>query len=618
MAQGQEPEDGQESFLEKILDSDWAETVVGNLLSYVLRDSTSARGPTAHKSKSQVALAEAVLIFKEFKILYSGFKAVNPSNIPLGVVIDDLAPKMEKLAFDPADLPEVEQHAEDNGDDDGTTLEDDADEEDPKKKSKKIDFQPRHIQSCWSHLMKLPAASRPRFCLQPKMTDSFIDIREEGLMRILWGKDAGQVGQIWSGGSHTHDWAKEQVDTSFGNLIKMLFIGNRDTIRLASKQQKTYGKRTTTMDERAAAHPDIYDQGPLARYLTDRINYRLRHNESISAQSSSSSATTTMALPSPSLPPLPTPPPGAGVFRYALNNFIRTNGHQLQLLAYELTKNRKAPCHKDFLQRIGNQYLIRQSIMDAFGENMESVVVIRIDPGEVVSGAFCMRLTDGTVVSLLMKRASLHADDEDKPTSLFSVHDLENALHSTTYEAWDAVVSAQRQYVELEPILHGFYSSSDWKEAAYRYRMAKLSEMDMAVAGVLRLVDEALEGIPVKERRVLFADGNGTFKSGLNLTSVHTTFLRRLLQKSMALGYKAALVDEYLTSTVCPICVSKGERTRLAKPSMRVCACLECQRWIHSDLVSAHNIAIIGEHYLRSLGRPEPLTRSPIQTNLYR
>ncbi|KAF9083042.1 hypothetical protein BGX29_003437, partial [Mortierella sp. GBA35] len=522
MAQGQEPEDGQESFLEKILDSDWAETVVGNLLSYVLRDSTSARGPIAHKSKSQVALAEAVLIFKEFKTLYSGFKAVNPSNIPLGVVIDNLAPKifldlklhyrklpqtirtkMEKLAFDPADLPEVEQHAEDNGDDDGTTLEDDADEEDPKKKSKKIDFQPRHVQSCCGHLMKLPAASRPRFCLQPKMTDSFIDIREEGLMRILWGKDAGQVGQIWSGGSHTHDWAKEQVDTSFGNLIKMLFIGNRNTIRLASKQQKTYGKRTTTMDERAAAHPDIYDQGPLARYLTDRINYRLRHNESISAQSSSSSSTTTMALPSPSLPPLPTPPPGAEVFRYALNNFIRTNGHQLQLLAYNLTKNRKAPCYKDFLQRIGNQYPTRQSIMDAFGENMESVVVIGIGPGEVVSGTFCMRLTDGTV------------------------------------------------YIELEPILHGFYSSSDWKEAAYQYRMAKLSEMDMAVAGVLRLVDEALEGIPVKERRVLFADGNGTFKS------------------EHGFGYKAALVDEYLTSTVCPICVSKGERTRLAKPSMR-------------------------------------------------
>ncbi|KAG0353238.1 hypothetical protein BGX24_007307, partial [Mortierella sp. AD032] len=128
------------------------------------------------------------------------------------VVIDDLAPKicldmklhyrklpqtirtkMEKLEFDPADLPKVEQDDEDKLGDDSTTPDDnsgdideadDADDEDPRKK--------------------------PRFCIQSKMTDSFIDIREEGLMRILWGRDAGQVGLIWSGGSHTHDWAKQQ------------------------------------------------------------------------------------------------------------------------------------------------------------------------------------------------------------------------------------------------------------------------------------------------------------------------------------------------------------------------------------------------------------------------
>jgi hypothetical protein len=130
------------------------------------------------------------------------------------------------------------------------------------------------------------------------MTDSFIDIREEGLMRILWGKDAGPVGLIWSGGSHTHNWAKQQYNTSFGNIIKMLFIGDRNTIRLANKQQTTYGKRTTTMDERATVHPDIYGQSPLARHLIDRINYyRTWHNASISAGSSSSLLASTTPLP---------------------------------------------------------------------------------------------------------------------------------------------------------------------------------------------------------------------------------------------------------------------------------------------------------------------------------
>ncbi|KAG9073275.1 hypothetical protein KI688_001067 [Linnemannia hyalina] len=582
------------SFLEDILDSDWAEIVIGNLLSFVLRDSTKAIGPTANKPKSKEAQAEAVSIFAAFKGFHPGFKAVNPSSIPLGVVIDDLAPKiclamklhykklpqtirtkMEKLEFDPALLPKVEQEDEDKPgddgttlDDDGTILDDDADDENPRKKSKKIVYQPGHIRSCWNYLMALPAANRPRFCTQSKMADSFIDIREEGLMRILWGRDAGQVGLIWSGSPHSHDWANLQVNTSFGNLIKMLFIGDRNTVRLANKQQTTYGKRSATMSELKAAHPTIYDQGPLARHLTDRINYyRTRHNASISAGSSSSSSAS--AVPPPSNPPLlPTPPHIQGAqssFRYALNNFIRTDGHQLQLLAYDLTKSRQAPGRKEFLRRIENQYPTRQSIIEAFGQDLESVAVIGIDPGEVVSGAFCVRLDDKTVVNLLVKRASLYqptlafraweqewrrqhpaagpadnvdaslwtrkTDDKNRATFLPSMHDLENALHSTKYDSEDALKSAQRQYFELEPIIHGFYSSSDWKKAVYQHRMAELSEMDMAVAGVLRLVKEALKSNPMGGRRVLFALGNATFRTGFNLTSVHTTFLRRLQQK---------------------------------------------------------------------------------------
>lgn len=86
--------EGPASILENILDSDWAELVVGNLLSYVLRDSTAVLGPKAQKPKSKDALAEAKLIFEMFKAFHPRFKAVNPSQIPLGIVIDDLAPKI--------------------------------------------------------------------------------------------------------------------------------------------------------------------------------------------------------------------------------------------------------------------------------------------------------------------------------------------------------------------------------------------------------------------------------------------------------------------------------------------------------------------------------------------
>ena len=140
------------------------------------------------------------------------------------------------------------------------------------------------------------------------------------------------------------------------------------------------------------------------------------------------------------------------------------------------------------------------------------MVVIGVDPGEVVSGAFCVRLNNNTVVNLLVKRASLYqptlafraweqewrrqhptagpadnvdaslwtrkTDDKNRTTFLPSIHDLENALYSTKYDSEKALKSAHQQYFELEPIIHGFYSSSDWKKVVYQYRMAKLAEME--------------------------------------------------------------------------------------------------------------------------------------------
>ncbi|KAF9155391.1 hypothetical protein BG015_010041 [Linnemannia schmuckeri] len=97
--------------------------------------------PTARKAKSQDALAARVIgdlapkICLDLKLYYKK-------------LLEAIRTKMEKLEFDPADFPGVEQHTENNSDcdgitlsDDGTTLDDDADEEDPRKKSKKIVFQ---------------------------------------------------------------------------------------------------------------------------------------------------------------------------------------------------------------------------------------------------------------------------------------------------------------------------------------------------------------------------------------------------------------------------------------------------------------------------------------------
>lgn len=92
--QGQAMAGQQEPFLEKILDSAWADRVIGNLLSFVLRDSTSPQGHEATELKSKDARAKAVSIFQDFKKLHPGFKALNPSSMPLAIVIQELAPKI--------------------------------------------------------------------------------------------------------------------------------------------------------------------------------------------------------------------------------------------------------------------------------------------------------------------------------------------------------------------------------------------------------------------------------------------------------------------------------------------------------------------------------------------
>lgn len=89
--------------------------------------------------------------------------------------------------------------------------------------------------------------------------------------------------------------------------------------------------------------------------------------------------------------------------------------------------------------------------------------------------------------------------------------------------------------LSAEPLLHEFYGSHILKFTSYEHRKAKLSEIDLAVADVMRLVEAAVSRIPVgKNPTVLFAWGNGTFRSGYNLTSQHMTLQRRLAQKVIA------------------------------------------------------------------------------------
>ncbi|KAI8605997.1 hypothetical protein EDD21DRAFT_427217 [Dissophora ornata] len=450
------------SFLEKILDSEWAERFLQNLLSFVLRNSTVTQGRPPASDKSKDAVAEAISTFNEFKkTLCPGFKALNPSDLALSNIIAELAPriclnlklhfrrmpetlrtKLSRLSIDCDGLPEMDQDdADAGGDASAADVNVDVDD-DTLQRSKKIVFKPGHIQLCWQYFLRLPSSKRPRFCAHAKMSDAFIDINEEALVALLWGQNAGQLDNVWEDTHYTHNWAVTKQRSSYGEVIKELFIGDRDAIK------KAIGARAV-LDKEGQLFPRTAQRGPDTTIVILNI-------------------IVIDGLRPTAPPPLPTPPPLQRSYRYALNNYIRTDGQQLQILAYDLTRPRQPPNRKDFLSRVEKLYPTQRHLIEAFGDDLDSVIVVGIDPGEVVSGAFCLTLPGGKVINLLVKRASLYQPtlafrdweqhwkrqhptagpgdvvdsslwtripDLDKPTTLPSAHDLENSLPSTDYDS---------------------------------------------------------------------------------------------------------------------------------------------------------------------------------------
>ncbi|KAK3838113.1 MAG: hypothetical protein J3R72DRAFT_448904 [Linnemannia gamsii] len=385
-------------------------------------------GRKAEKTESVRAYALAISIFEQFRALHPSIKALNPDHIPLSNIQQDLAPnfclaikmhyrklpttiidKMKKLGFEPSTIPSYdgEKEEEDNEEENGDEFRDE--EEETTKKADKIVFEAGHIKTWWNEMLRLPYDQRPRFCISTQLGDSFLDISDEALLAILWGESSGDVGRAMDAKVRSRTEAKVDQASNYGELMRRLFIGKPEDLVNKEVRQTNYGKKTTTMQELSTQHPQIYGQGSLARYTTQRINVlREIYNQNLTipaqpiATTSSSSSTA-----APQLPTLPAPTGSMATNkRYALSNYLRTDGNELQLLAFDVRQGRESSFSKNkFFHRIETDFPTRQSIIDWFGDDMSSVVV-------VVSGTFCVRLGEDSAVNLLVKRSSLY-----QPTS---------------------------------------------------------------------------------------------------------------------------------------------------------------------------------------------------------
>ncbi|KAF9574759.1 hypothetical protein EC968_005545 [Mortierella alpina] len=101
---------------------------------------------------------------------------------------------------------------------------------------------------------------------------------------------------------------------------------------------------------------------------------------------------------------------------------------------------------------------------------------------------------------------------------------VEQTLQPTSYASWEELMQAHQTYLVAEPLLHQFqfYGSCSVNFTTYEHCKFKLSELDLAVAGVMRCVGAAVGRIAEgKTPKVLFAWGNRSFRSSCNLTSTH-------------------------------------------------------------------------------------------------
>ncbi|KAF9128763.1 hypothetical protein BGW39_004788 [Mortierella sp. 14UC] len=400
-----------------------------------------------------------------------------------------------------------------------------------------------------------------------ELGDPFITFEERALPQILWSSSKKNPNPSAAAASKIMSIkdASTLVETIHGELTRILFYGNPQEIKHSrSVWQTSYGRRSTTMASLATCHPTVFD--PIV--LHAHVDAKFKHIKNIVSckEQGIPCDSTPPSLPTTHLPQEPSLRPP----RFALNNILATNGKELHVNCFDTMKSYRSKSAFAPIYRIETRFPTLQSILDEFSaSSIEEIDVWGIDPGEVNTAAFCR----------ILRTCS-------------TPNDTNTAMHDNSggRGQLDAPASSNRILplgVEAKNlgILHGFFGSARVKAMDWDLKKAKKAEVDLAIDAILRECTA----------KTLFCYGNGSFRTGINLASPHESFKAVFAQKAVAAGHIVVLVDEYLTSSICPTCLESSELSRLAKPTIRSCVCLTCGRWLHRDIVGAHNIAAAGE-----------------------
>ncbi|KAF9347175.1 hypothetical protein BGX34_003339 [Mortierella sp. NVP85] len=286
--------------------------------------------------------------------------------------------------------------------------------------------------------------------------------------------------------------------------------------------------------------------------------------------------------------------------KYVLSGSMSTDGHQLKLQVYNLTKPRKvAGDHGSNAKRDESSsssaqpiqvkkgydgktrskmpYLIKaipgQAARESIYGNQDEHVVLAIDPGiRNTATAVIVDSTDpNTAWNVTLPRGS-HLWNNTNYTKLLNrlkkdrgINSLEATIIPFKCPDPHEVGPAKQleglrdsfqlhvvSVMKVEKDLRAFYGSRGLKVAAHRRKQGSRSETDRAVEGMIR---PALQAAGPRRATVVVGDADFRGKKGGPVKS--NKFISTLQTRATAEGMVVVCVDEYCTSITCCRCGSR-------------------------------------------------------------
>ncbi|KAG0231045.1 hypothetical protein BGX31_005657 [Mortierella sp. GBA43] len=556
--------------LDLFLNKQHGQTLIRNLISLVLNGGID-RGRTSKDAHGIQARELAKRVYQDLK---SAFPDVVPLNVKaddlcLAVAIGDMALNIfTSIRLHFGRLPELLEKKLlkiSPGQDTATDTDDEVDDDDEAEETEddQYKFDQGHVLMCWNKYMNLPKSVRPVFVPTAGFKDSFQQLSERALVPLLWGDKLGKVNPptktIMVSRVCSREEAERAEQSQYGELIRRLFVGDKEAIRKdPMKRQTSYGKKTTTMELLSRSCP-AFSKPSLQEYVDDHFTF-------INAKKDSAHGSPGTSL---SPPPLPTNADPKGP-RYALSNQLFTNGLQVHVTAFDTRNSRKGPNQRASIPKLEERFPDRQAIVKDLGNSFREAVVVGVDPGERISAAFC-RIDPqhpNQVSNLAIRRSALYSptlsyrirqeeakrrdiivdgSSESGTIELPSVHEFEQALPATTFNSIQEYEEGLRYYAQVFEILNGYYSTKKLKKQDWEKDKAMRAEKDLAVEGALQMV-RGLRGRPA-----LFVYGNGQFNTGIKLASMHETFKHYFMVKATGLKHIVVITDEYNTSAMLTV-----------------------------------------------------------------